>query len=125
MSKERSTERRQQRFLEAIRRGCTVAEAARHAGVARGTVYVWAARDPGFEEAWKDAEYALVVSLRNQAYDLAMGGNVRVLIWLLESQERKAASGSSSTEERIGQIEIIGLKEGESRDGDFIEFVES
>ena len=63
--------------------------------------------------------------LRNQAYDLAMGGNVRVLIWLLESQERKAASGSSSTEERIGQIEIIGLKEGESRDGDFIEFVES
>ena len=42
-------------FLEALRKGASVAGAAAHAGVGRATVYRWAKDDEAFAAEWDDA----------------------------------------------------------------------
>jgi transposase-like protein len=113
---------RRRRFLAAVRRGSSVVEACEHAGLGRSTVYLWADQEPAFEESWVQAERDALGALRARAYDLAMGGNVRLITFLLEQAERRDAGGAGERESSVGQIEIIGLEEGEHSDGEFIEF---
>ena len=105
-------------------RGASVSEAAGYAGVGRSTVYAWAEGDAAFEKAWHDADAEAMEALRRRAYELAMGGNVRLITFLLESAERRGA-GAKGQGDRAGVIEIVGIQEGERKDGDFIEFVEA
>ena len=126
MGKSRSTKERKRLFLEAVGRGASVVEACVHAGVARSTVYAWAESDASFEAAWSVSEMEVTEVLRRRAFEMAMGGNVRLIIFLLSAAERRVGGGvKGEVEEKVGAIEIIGLKEGEKRDGDFIQFVET
>ena len=53
-----------------------------------------------------------------------MGGNTRLLMWLIDTaDERDRLTGEARGNEAVGEIQIIGLKEGEQYDGEFIEFV--
>jgi hypothetical protein len=124
MSKRRSTAERKRAFLDGVTRGSSVSEAAERAGVARSTVYTWRDRDPEFVKDWGAADQVLVGDLERKAYDLAMGGNVRMLIWLLERRDRADAEPEGEPEGVVGAVEIIGLEEGEGEDG-FIAFVDS
>ena len=120
MANRRSLERKR-RFLDALERGSSVGEAAAYAGVGRATVYRWRESDVAFGEDWDAAELVASGALRRRAYDLALGGNVRMLTFLLERADRKQGTEAG---ESVGAIEIVGLKEGESYAGDFIQFVE-
>lgn len=115
----RSTVSQKRLFLDALERGSDVREAASYAGVSRATPYNWAKADLVFKAAWEKAESVASGELRRKAYEMALGGNVRMLTWLLER-----IGGSGEDDGRVAEIQIIGLKEGESYAGDFIEFVE-
>ena len=119
----RTTVRKQARFLDAISRGSTVVDAAEYAGVARSTVYAWAEGAQNFKARWEAAEAAIVRDLEQKAHEMALGGNVRLLMWLIERHGRPKDDGETVIEERVGTIEIVGLED--ASDGPFIEFVEN
>ena len=130
-------ERRRARFMEAISRGSTLAEAATTAAVARSTARRWVTSPAGL-----DALRAAVADpgvLRRRAYELALDGNVRLLIWLLEHPERPAAQDDGGRGPGgpggVIEVEIRGLDsqpttQPEPRSsetaslGSFIEFVD-
>lgn len=117
----RRSEGKRRRFLEALERGSSVSEAASYAGLARATVYLWRERDAGFAEDWDAAELRALGDLRRKAYELAMGGNTRLLVWLIERGDHREGERDG---EVVGEIQIVGLKEGERYDGEFIQFVD-
>lgn len=124
MSKERNTAQRQKAFLDAVERGASVSDAAKHAGVARSTVYEWAAGEDGagFKERWELAESKLVRQLRNRAFEVAMEGNTRMLIFLLQHYD-KATFGEGvpgEAPEVVTEIMVEGL--GGQHGGDFISY---
>ena len=88
--------------------------------MSRATPYNWAKADAAFKAAWEKAEAGASGKLRRKAYEMAMGGNVRMLTWLLE----RTGGGGGDDDGRVAEIQIVGLKEGEVAHGDFIEFVE-
>lgn len=102
-----------------------MSEAVAYAGVARSTAYVWA-EDAEFEAAWVRAEGEAAQVLRRKAFEMAKGGNVRLLMWLLDRMEDRAEGADAGDgTEAVGAIEIIGLEGGERKDVDFITFVEN
>ncbi len=130
-------------FVWAIARGTTKTEAATGAGIARTTATRWA-RLAGFDDAVREATKDSVETLRERAFELAMGGNIRLLIWLLEHRDEISASNLdlnlpdvADGESGVREVEIIGVESGgrEHDDGNgpvaeptgggaFIEFVE-
>ncbi|MDA1096338.1 MAG: hypothetical protein O3B84_03675 [Chloroflexi bacterium] len=131
-------ERKLARFMEAISRGSTLAEAGATAAVARSTARRWVTSPAGL-----DALRAAVADpgvLRRRAYELALDGNVRLLIWLLEHPEHPAGEADSSrgpgVPARVIEVEIRGLdrqgtpnqagpRSSETANaGSFIEFVD-
>ena len=131
-------------FVQAIARGATQEEAAASLRITRQTAWRWA-HSAGFhelvEEAGADEETAggRVRLLRRRAFELAMGGNVRLLVWLLEHRgEIGGAAGGDAGRDGAGaagvsEVEIVGLgPEGadDEQDGDdsgggaFIEFID-
>jgi hypothetical protein len=115
---------RKTKFLNALRRGSTVIEACAFAGLgSRSTAYEWRKADAAFCDAWDMAEGGAAGKLRHLAFDLARGGNVKLIMWLLEKTDRKVLALGEVVEE-VQQIEILGVKEGEGL-GEFITFVET
>ena len=113
-------------FLEAVSRGASAIEAAAYAGVARATVYGWADKEEKFEEEWQQAEAYASGRLRMKAYELAWGGRERLLVWLLTAADQKQRDQEAALNvDAVGEIQIIGLEEGEVHDGEFIEFLSS
>ena len=130
-------------FVWAIARGATRTEAAAGAGIARTTATRWA-RLAGFDDAVREATKDSVETLRKRAFELAMGGNIRLLIWLLEHRDEISASvldldllDAADGESGVREVEIVGIEAGgrEHDDGSdpvvgpmsggtFIEFVE-
>ena len=97
----RANDQQKERFLEAHANGATVCDAARSAGVHRGTVYKWRERDPDFALAWREARDKFVQELEMEAYKRAIEGSDRLLIFLLRSykpdtysEKRKQEHGS-------------------------------
>jgi AcrR family transcriptional regulator len=72
-------------FLELIGDGASITRAAREAGIGRATVYAWRDRDPAFAAAWDGAHEAGLDMLEDRARELAMAGNERLLMFLLEA----------------------------------------
>lgn len=121
MAKRRITVRKRQRFLEAVARGSSVSEAAEYAGVARSTVYEWQ-KDPDFAERVREAEEEPAKLLERKAFEMALGGNPRVLIWLLQRDERRRdAAAAAGPGAGVREIEIISPEANDG--GDFITFV--
>lgn len=130
MAKRRPTSKKQSLFLEAIARGSSVIEAAEYAGVGRTTPYMWA-EDADFAARWRESEDSQVRELKRRAFELALGSeerpaNIRLITFLLERYDRVAQvdEDGDQVDESVGQIEIVGIKEGEPA-GDFITFVET
>lgn len=120
-------------FLEAVERGCSVVEAAAYAGVGRSTVYVWIEGGGTFGARYERAVVVAdemradqMMSVRNKAFEMALGGNVRLIVFLMERADREAgAPASVDEEETVGEIQILDYtKEGEEG-GSFIEFVDA
>ncbi len=74
-----------ERFLVAHQLGASVTDAAKAAGVNRGTLYRWRDTDPVFAEAWRVARDKLVDGLEIEACIRAVEGNDRLLMFLLKS----------------------------------------
>jgi hypothetical protein len=130
-------------FVWAIARGATKTEAATEAGIARSTATRWTTLAE-FDDAVREATKDSVETLRKRAFGLAMGGNIRLLIWLLEHRDEISASvldpdflDAADGESGVREVEIIGVGTGgrEHDDGNgpvagptgggaFIEFVE-
>ena len=90
-----------QNFLRAHKGGATVSQAAHYAGVHRRTVYKWKARDPKFALAWAKARDTLVQDLEMEAYQRAIGGSDRLLMFLLKSY-KPGTYGDKKLQEDIG-----------------------
>lgn len=73
------------KFLAARQFGSSVVDAARWAGVSRTTLYRWRRKDPGFAQAWHNPMDKVVKALEFAAFQRAIEGNDRLLVFLLKS----------------------------------------
>jgi hypothetical protein len=71
-------------FLIAFRNSGNVRAAAQAAGVSRSEVYLARIRDTGFADAWDEAAEEAVDAIEARARQLALAGDVRLLIFFLE-----------------------------------------
>jgi transposase len=111
----RATRNKRASFLEAIRRGCTVAAATEHARVDRTLPYVWEKEDPQFARHWQEARDSRLTQLKDTAFDLALAGSEGMIRYLLNRYEH-----IDEKETTLKQIEII-MPGGTPNDGqDFI-----
>lgn len=63
-----STEIRQKAFIESIRHGSRITDAAKAAGIHRTTAYVWMNSDPGFKKQVQEAKDAAVGIVWSSAF---------------------------------------------------------
>ncbi len=118
-------EQRYEDFVWAVARGATHAEAAAAAGIARTTAMRWA-KSAGFDTYVAAAANDSVAMLRKRAFELAMGGNIRLLIWLLEHRgvigEREDGGPDGPPAEHgpagVVEVEIVGLERRDADDGE-------
>lgn len=122
-----STVRKKRLFLEAVERGSSVTEAAAYADVRRSTVYNWRNADSTFAGEWLEIEDALVSILKAKAWNMAKGGNVRLITFLIDLHENRGdrLRAKEADEETAGEIQIYGVGTEEDPGGDFITFVET
>lgn len=80
---------RKRTFLAALRKGASVAAAARAAEVRRQQPYEWAAADPTFAERWQDAIEEGTDRLEDRAHELALEGDRHLLMFLLKARRRQ------------------------------------
>ncbi len=73
------------KFLAAHQLGATTRQAARIAGVCRGTLYRWRNQDPEFALAWLQSRDKALEDLEILAFKRAIQGNDRLLMFLLKS----------------------------------------
>ena len=102
-------------------------EAAGVAGVSRSTVYRWWETDAEFKELCARFLEFRGVELQAVAYNLALGGSEKMLMFLLSprGQAVVAARGADADVaggERVGRLEIVGLEESKQPGSQFIEF---
>jgi len=83
-TKTESTSENKHRFIEAIRRGMKVGQAARYAHVDRTTPYDWESNDTTFAVAWTEARAARDRMIVDTAVEVALSGNVPMLKFLLQ-----------------------------------------
>ena len=76
---------RKKKFLVAHQLGATTRQAARIAGVCRGTLYRWRNQDPEFALAWLQSRDKALEDLEILAFKRAIQGNDRLLMFLLKS----------------------------------------
>jgi hypothetical protein len=74
------------KFLAALATEGTVWAASKSAGVHRSTVYEERQRNEDFALAWADVEERVTEGLERKAVDMAMGGEVRMLEFLLKAR---------------------------------------
>jgi len=110
-------DRRYDAYVWALATGASKADAAVAAGIHRTTAYRWSSR-AGFEEVVEEAAAASIETLRKRAFELAMSGNIRILIWLLQNRGEISAAEAGWEPSRAGQevgvveVEIVGLASG-------------
>src|SRR3954451_22204722 len=73
-------------FLEALEKGHTVAGACKAANVGRTTAYQARQRDEAFAVAWRDVEEHAIEVLEAEAYQRAMNGSDKLLMFLLRAR---------------------------------------
>ena len=99
-----STRRKKERFLDGLERDMSIADAARHAKVSRGTPYQWAREDDAFNRAWTAARELRGDMILDAATDNALEGSEFMQRFLINRRDRQVAS---QQEETVGEIMII------------------
>ena len=92
--------------------------------MSRSTPYVWRERDSEFAKRWTLSILSNDEALESTAFELAMDGNTRLLVWLLNRKERRRAAvdaRAAAAEAVVGELAITGLGE---EGGDFVEVAE-
>ena len=126
MAKQRRTDERKAAFLDAVGRGYDTSAAVKKAGVARATPYEWATSDEPFASAWREAERVVLDNVRAVAYDLALHGNERLLVWFLNRQERaEAAEDGVDDRDRGFEVVVVGLEDEGDASGAFFRWDEA
>jgi len=82
------TELAQEKFLQSIAQWANITEAAKAAGVARGTHYVWL-KDASYRKRFLEAREAAYDRLEQAAFVRAMAGSDRLLTFLLSAYRPK------------------------------------
>lgn len=75
------------KFLEGFVRSGTVTGGCAHARIHRATAYRERERDPRFAAAWADVESQVTDKLEARALELALGGECRLLEFLLKARK--------------------------------------
>lgn len=73
-------------FLTALAEEGTVFTACRNAGISRSTAYRMRQADESFALAWADVESTVTDRLERKAVELALGGEVKLLEFLLKAR---------------------------------------
>lgn len=73
-------------FLGALEGKGTVSAACKVAGISRSTAYRERQRDEDFAVAWADVESKVTDLLEHKALEVALGGDVRMLEFLLKAR---------------------------------------
>lgn len=109
----RNTGWRQDRFLDSIERGSNYGEACEYAGVNRSTPYRWVVTTHDFEARWAVCTELSQGPLVRKATELALGGDRRLLQFLIERGDRRLGAGEGGSDEPvITQLEIVGAEYG-------------
>jgi len=82
------TDLAQEKFLESITQWANITEAAKAAGVARSTHYVWL-KDPIYRKRFLEARESAYDRLEQEAFQRAMSGSDRLLTFLLAAYRPK------------------------------------
>jgi len=91
------------KVLAAVARGESVAAAARRAGVSRITVYRRLQRSSTFAQAFEDAYEEGTDRLEDAAYQLAIGGDRSLLMFLLKARRPERYRETLQVEHDIGK----------------------
>ena len=90
MNRTNRTFKKRASFLAALRRGASIADAARAAGVGRRTVYDWRAGDATFAAQWNDAVETGTDAIEDALLEKAMrmddAASVTAAIFLLKAR---------------------------------------
>ncbi len=84
----RQKSKKQQAFLEALRKWLGVAPAADAACVSRATVYRWRSEDPDFAKAWDDAIEAALDDVEKSLHERAKTKDTLAAIAILRNRRR-------------------------------------
>jgi len=79
------------RIVEGFGNAGTIKGAARYADIAATTLRDWCRRDPALRERLQDADDCVTDDLYESAVKQALGGNTRILIFLLNARGRGLA----------------------------------
>lgn len=78
----------QEKFLESIAQWANISVAAKEAGIARSTHYVWL-KDPAYRKKYLEAREAAYDRLEQEAFKRAIAGSDRLLTFLLAAYRPK------------------------------------
>jgi hypothetical protein len=104
------TPRRRAAFLKAIAAGRSVEEAAELIQAGRRTVYSWRASLPGFANEWDEARDACADKLEAVLTDIALGGDVEALKFLLRARLPKVYNRAL-----VSRLEMLELAKAKAR----------
>lgn len=76
----------QEHFLEQLRNGATVIDAAKAAGVKRATVNEERLRNPEFADRWDEIQANLLEEIENALYRSALAGDTTALIFIAKAK---------------------------------------
>ena len=98
-----------QQFVAARQLGASVTNAAKHAGVSRGTLYRWRHQDPQFAQDWRQSPDKFVQDLELEALKRAIEGDRSLLVFLLKSHKpqtynQRQHQPSTSTPKNLVQL---------------------
>jgi hypothetical protein len=101
-------------FLEALAKGCGVADAAKAVDIARCTAYKWRKEDSEFDAAWQDAVETGVDHVETAVYNAALDGNM-VAAKLILKHRRRESYGDTNNQQTNNVTLNITLAEHEQR----------
>jgi hypothetical protein len=78
-------QKRQHKFLRALRECGTIWHAARRVHISRVTVHYWVRHDPKFRQLMLDAKQSAIERLETSAYKRALKGDTLLTIFLLKA----------------------------------------
>ncbi len=101
---------RRELYLDGIRRGLRVCEAAKAAGIHRDTVYKYKQKHPEFQEEEDRAESDSLEVIENKLYMMAEAGNMRAIEMILYSRSPGRYSRREQLEAKVkhdGSLKVV------------------
>jgi hypothetical protein len=88
-------------MVVALAKGMGPGDAAESLGLGRSTVYEWKREDPEFDAKWVEAVETSLDKLETVSYNLALGGDPRMIEWNLKWRRRGTYNDSEESRRAI------------------------